>query len=209
MMSIHHYFKSFSDLERIIRGAGRFKFQEHNVASHSFKVVKYCQFFGTVEEQNGIAIDWKILYEKAVNHDYAEVLLGDIKTPVKYATPELRQILHHVEEQMMEQFIQQEIPSEFQAQYRLRFAEGKDESIEGRILALADKTDLLYEAYDEIAIGNPDRVFIAMFTDAVQVIAQSDLHSAHYMMNFVIPVMVEEQGEDSEIARLIRQYASE
>ena len=40
----------------------------------------------TVEEYHGNKIDWKSLYEKSLNHDFAEVFTGDIKTPVKYAS---------------------------------------------------------------------------------------------------------------------------
>ncbi|MBO1910287.1 hydrolase, partial [Microvirga sp. 3-52] len=68
-MGVHQYFKSLSDLEQIIRCPGKFKFQEHSVASHSFKVTKIAQFLGTVEEQSGQKVDWRVLYEKALNHD--------------------------------------------------------------------------------------------------------------------------------------------
>ena len=36
--------------------------------------------------------------KKALNHDYTERFIGDIKTPVKYANKELRQMLSTVEE---------------------------------------------------------------------------------------------------------------
>lgn len=74
----------------INRAPGYFKFEEHNVAAHSFKVTQAAQMLGDIEEQAGNEIDWRSLYEKALNHDYTERFIGDIKTPVKYATPELR-----------------------------------------------------------------------------------------------------------------------
>ena len=58
-----------------------------------------------IEENNGATINWKSLYEKTINHDFAEIFIGDIKTPVKHASPELKQMLSHVEEKMMEKFI--------------------------------------------------------------------------------------------------------
>ena len=69
-------------------------------------------FFGTLEEQAGTEIDWKSLYEKTINHDFAEVFIGDIKTPVKHASPELKSMLAHVEEKMMEKSIVEEIPEQ-------------------------------------------------------------------------------------------------
>ena len=50
------------------------------------------QYLATVEEHHGNTIDWKSLYEKALNHDFAEVFTGDIKTPVKYAKTELKML---------------------------------------------------------------------------------------------------------------------
>src|SRR5690606_13385382 len=147
---IHHYFKSLSDLEKIYRCPGKFKFQEHSVASHSFKVTKIAQFLGTVEEQAGEQIDWRLLYEKALNHDYAELFTGDIKTPVKYASKELKRLFNEVEEEMTKKFVEKEIPTEFQHIYLERLKEGKDETLEGRILSVADKIDLLYESFGEI-----------------------------------------------------------
>lgn len=68
-MGIHKFFTSLNDLERIIRAPGRFKFEEHNVAAHSWKVSQYALFFATIEERAGETIDWKSLYEKTINHD--------------------------------------------------------------------------------------------------------------------------------------------
>ena len=55
---------------------------------------------GDIEEQSGNEVDWRSLYEKALNHDYTERFIGDIKTPVKYATPELREMLAKVDDSL-------------------------------------------------------------------------------------------------------------
>ncbi len=101
------------------------------MAAHSWKVSQYAMFFATLEEMHGATVDWKSLYEKTINHDFAEVFIGDIKTPVKHASPELKQMLAHVEEKMMEKFIINEIPQEFQAIFFERMKEGKDQTLEG------------------------------------------------------------------------------
>ena len=109
-MGMHQYFKRLSDLEKLIRLPGKFKYFEHNVAAHSFKVTKIAQYMATVEEYHGNKIDWKSLYEKSLNHDFAEVFTGDIKTPVKYASKELKHLFSQVEEEMVDTFIKEEIP---------------------------------------------------------------------------------------------------
>lgn len=166
-MGIHRFFTSMNDLERIIRCPGKFKFEEHNVAAHSWKVSQYAMFFATIEENNGENIDWKALYEKTINHDFAEVFIGDIKTPVKHASPELKQMIAHVEDKMMEKFILEEIPEEFQPVFFHRMKEGKDATIEGRILEFADKLDQFYESFAELKRGNTDPEFILMYQEAL------------------------------------------
>lgn len=187
-MGMHAYFKSLSDLEKIYRCPGKFKYEEHSVAEHSFKVTKIAQFLGTVEEQAGSQINWKSLYEKALNHDYTEIFIGDIKTPVKYADPDLRERLAHVEETMADRFIGKEIPEQFQAAYRERFKEGKDETLEGKILSVADKIDLLYESFGEIQKGNPEQLFTEIYEESLDtILAFKEMQSVQYFLTEIMP----------------------
>ncbi len=193
-IGIHQFFTSLNDLERIIRCPGRFKFEEHNVAAHSWKVSQYAMFFATLEEMDGATIDWKSLYEKTINHDFAEVFIGDIKTPVKHASPELKQMLAHVEEKMMERFIIDEIPQEFQAVFFKRMKEGKDSTIEGRLLEFADKLDQFYEAFAELKRGNTDKEFVHMYQSALSKILAIPLEtSVHYFRTEILKDAVKEK----------------
>lgn len=193
-IGIHQFFTSLNDLERIIRCPGRFKFEEHNVAAHSWKVSQYAMFFATLEEMNGATVNWKSLYEKTINHDFAEVFIGDIKTPVKHASPELKQMLAHVEEKMMEKFIIDEIPQEFQAVFFERMKEGKDKTIEGRLLEFADKLDQFYEAFAELKRGNTDKEFVHMYQSALSKILTIPLEtSVHYFRTEILKDAVKEK----------------
>ncbi|MFJ8063504.1 YfbR-like 5'-deoxynucleotidase [Psychrobacillus sp. NPDC096426] len=194
-MGIHKFFMSMNDLERIIRAPGRFKFEEHNVAAHSWKVSQYAMFFATIEENNGANINWKSLYEKTINHDFAEIFIGDIKTPVKHASPELKQMLSHVEEKMMEKFILNEIPNEFQPVFFERMKEGKDETIEGRLLELADKLDQVYEAFAELQRGNTDVEFLKMYETALRKILHIPLpKSIAYFKEVMLQDIIAEES---------------
>lgn len=203
-LGIHHYFKSLSDLEMIYRCPGKFKFQEHSVASHSFKVTKIAQFLGTVEELAGKDVDWRLLYEKALNHDYAELFTGDIKTPVKYSSPELKRLFNEVEEEMTRKFIEREFPKEFQKVYLGRFKEGKDETLEGRILAVADKIDLLYESFGEIQKENPEPLFLEIYEEALSTILLfKEMTCVQYFLQEILPDMLRERFiEQSELVEI-------
>lgn len=192
-MGVHTYFKSLSKLERMYRCPGEFVFEQHNVASHSFKVAQYTQFLGEVEAKHGVEIDWKSLYEKALNHDYPEIFIGDIKTPVKYSSPEMREMIAQVEEGMTQKFVEEEFPEEFRAIYHDKLKEGKDGSVEGLILAVADKLDQLYESFEEIQRGNTDEVFVKIYRKALISIKAIELHCVDYFLENVLPEMLNER----------------
>lgn len=193
-MGLNEYILGLNNLEKITRAPGFFKFTEHTVAAHSYRVASIAQVLGDIEELNHQQVDWKSLYEKSLNHDYTERFIGDIKTPVKYASPELRGMLQIVEEKMTEEFIDQEIPVEFQEIYRRRLFEGKDETLEGQILAVADKIDLLYESFEEIVKGNPEVVYKEMFIEAVQTIQTfTHLVSVQYFLKEIFPELLDRE----------------
>ncbi|MCL6661112.1 HD domain-containing protein [Paenibacillus sp. ClWae2A] len=191
-MGIHTYFRSLNDLERIIRTPGKFKFEEHSVSAHSWKVVQYAKTLADIEEQHGVTIDWKKLYEITSSHDYGEIFIGDIKTPVKHYSLELRSMLQKVEEGMVEHFINENIPEEFQPIFRRQLREGKDQSVEGLILEVADKMDQVYEAFAELQRGNTEKEFIVMYRYALVKIKNIDLHCVQYFLEQILPDMIEE-----------------
>lgn len=192
MMGLNDFILGLNNLETITRAPGFFKFTEHTVAAHSYRVTSIAQVLGDIEEHHGVEIDWKSLYEKALNHDYTERFIGDIKTPVKYANKELRGMLQTVEEKMTDEFISQEIPEEFQDIYRRRLFEGKDDTVEGEILSIADKVDLLYESFEEIVKNNPEMVYKEMFLEAVQTIQEyKHRPSVTYFFEEIFPELLD------------------
>lgn len=144
-MGVHQYFKRLSDMERLIRLPGKFKYFEHNVAAHSFKVTKIAQYLATVEEE------------------------------------------------MVETFIEEEIPLQYRDVYKQRLQEGKDDSLEGQILSVADKIDLLYETFGEIQKRNPEELFFEIYEMSLETIIQFDhLASVQDFINNIIPEMLTE-----------------
>lgn len=210
-MGIHKYFQSLSDLEGIYRCPGVFKYQEHSVASHSFKVATIAQFLATVEDQSGHTVDWKKVYERAINHDYSELFTGDIKTPVKYALPKLRELFSQVEGSMTQEFLDHQFPPEFRKVYESRFKEGKDDSLEGRILSVADKIDLLYEAYGEIQKGNPEPLFFQIYQEALSsIIKFREMPSVSYFIHVILKELIEEETtEQKRIKEITTNLLSE
>ena len=210
-MGMHQFIQGLSNLETLRRAPGFFKYQEHSVAAHSFKVAEIAQMLGDVEELAGNKVNWQMLYEKSLNHDYTERFIGDIKTPVKYATPTLRQMLADVEATMTENFIKNEIPRDFQDRYRRRLSEGKDETLEGQILSVADKIDLLYEGFGEIEKGNPEQVFLDIYSESLSTILQfKNRPSVRYFLDEALPDMLDEKFASwDQLAKLTKETMAE
>ena len=128
------------------------------------------------------------------HHDFAEIFTGDIKTPVKYASGELKKLFSQVEEEMVDHFINEEIPEPYQAIYRERLQEGKDDSLEGQLLSVADKIDLLYETFGEIQKRNPEQLFFEIYEMSLETIMQFDhLSSVQDFIENIIPEMLTEK----------------
>ncbi|AIQ67561.1 YfbR-like 5'-deoxynucleotidase [Paenibacillus graminis] len=206
-MGIHKYFRSLNELERIIRCPGKFKFEEHSVAAHSWKVVQYAKTLADIEEQNGAVIDWKKLYEITSSHDYGEIFIGDIKTPVKHSSLQLRSLIQQVEEGMIDNFIKEHIPEEFKSIFYQQLREGKDESVEGLILEVADKMDQVYEAFAELQRGNTEKEFVVMYRNALIKIKNIELKCVEYFLTEILPDMVNEETISSIDIRQITEEA--
>lgn len=198
-MGMHQYLSGLNELEMITRAPGYFKYQPHSVAAHSWKVAEAAQFLGDIEEAHGKEVDWRMLYEKALNHDITERFIGDIRTPVKYASSTLRHMLADVEDTLSDNFIRTEIPEELQEVYTRRLHEGKDDTLEGRILSVADKVDLLYEAFGELQKSNPEPVFTEIYKESLETIfAFRDMPSVAYFIKEVLPELLNEHFPGSE-----------
>ncbi|MGG1939482.1 YfbR-like 5'-deoxynucleotidase [Paenibacillus polymyxa] len=206
-MGIHTYFRSLNELERIIRCPGKFKFEEHSVSAHSWKVVQYAKTLADIEERNGVNIDWKKLYEITSSHDYGEIFIGDIKTPVKHSSKELRLLIQQVEEGMIAYFIEENIPEDFKAIFRKQLREGKDDSVEGLILEVADKMDQVYEAFAELQRGNTEKEFIVMYRNALVKIKNINLKCVEYFLENILPDMVKEETPSSIDIKKITEEA--
>ena len=116
-----------------------------------------------------------------------------LKPPVKYASRELKKLFSQVEEEMVDTFIKEEIPKQYQNVYRERLQEGKDDSLEGQILSVADKIDLLYETFGEIQKRNPEPLFFEIYEMSLETIIQFDhLNSVKDFIDNVIPEMLTE-----------------
>ena len=105
-------------------------------------------------------------------------------------------MLSHVEEKMMEKFIREEIRTDLQEIFFHRMKEGKDETIEGKLLEFADKLDQFYESFAELKRGNTDKEFVHMYQIALNKLLQIDLPvTVSYFRDYILEDALKEETQ--------------
>jgi 5'-deoxynucleotidase YfbR-like HD superfamily hydrolase len=135
-------------LRRVRRYGRSIVFQTEYVAEHIFYTTLYCYWIAKwVEDQkrtydNGfpIKVEMERLLARAIFHDQDEAMSGDIDRPFKYADPRLKFELHRVAEMMFKDMLSRTWGGDAELVEGLMegWNNNKDETIEGRVLALAD-----------------------------------------------------------------------
>jgi putative hydrolase of HD superfamily len=116
-------------------------------------------------------------------------------------------MLQKVEEGMIAHFIDEHIPEEFKPTFRRQLREGKDDSVEGLILEVADKMDQVYEAFTELQRGNTEKEFVKMYREALIKIKNIKLHCVDYFLDHILPDMVNEAPNSPVDIRKITKEA--
>lgn len=156
------------------------------IASHSFTTSQAAQLLGVIEEQHGSIIDWKNLYEKVLNHDLFEAITGDILSHVKNHNPQMKKLVLQIEEELAEEAIFSTLPEEYVDRYKEILFNGKDNSVEGKILKAADAIDLVIECINEIRRNNPEEVFRKQYVEKIIELQNIDLISVQYFLEHIL-----------------------
>lgn len=176
-------------LNNIGRWANEFLHQRSSVAEHSFSVAQIAQLLGVLEEENGATLDWKRLYRKALNHDIPEAVMGDVISTTKNSNAEVKKALSLVEETLVEDNLLVCIEEPYRSIYREIIFDGKDETIEGKILSAADNIDALIECIQEVKLCNKEP-FLEKYGYILQKIKSIDLFSANFFVKNILPYII-------------------
>lgn len=88
----------------------------------------------------------------ALYHDCSEIFTGDLPTPVKYGSPDIRAAYKDAERQASDRLLSS-LPSAMDAQYRPCFEPDEETA---RIVKAADKLSALIKCIEELRMGNGD-----------------------------------------------------
>lgn len=203
-MGFGNLLKTVRKLNRMWRWANQYMTEDvrPTVSSHTFTVAQATQMLGVIEEKNGTPINWRNLYEKAINHDVKEAITGDILSHVKNRNKQMKALVQQIENELTEDYIFSKLPSEYVDIYRKILNNDKDETIEGQILEAADKIDALIEAIIELQRNNPEEEFFKCFIENIRFLRDMDLYSVKYFLNNILFELI---GDATELKKIAKQ----
>ena len=188
-MGLHNYLLAVRKLNNMGRWSTDFMHQRTTVSEHSFFVAQVGQMMALIEEENGNTVDWGKLFKKLLNHDVVEAITGDIISTVKHKNEQLRDMLNLLEREVAEEnlLINMEVP--YKDIYRDILLDGKDDTLEGKILKCADHFDAIMECIGEVRLNNLEP-FVEKYHAIMEKLLESDLISAKYFIETILPEIV-------------------
>lgn len=188
-MGLHNYLQTVRKLNNMGRWSTDFMHQRATVSEHSFLVSQIGQMLALIEEENGNTIDWSKLFKKLLNHDVVEAMTGDIISTVKHKNEQLRDMLNMLEKEVAEENLLVSMEEPYKSIYRDILFDGKDDTIEGKILKCADYIDAIMECVNEVRLNNLSP-FVEKYHSIVGNLLESDLVSAKYFNDKILPELV-------------------
>lgn len=182
-MDIGNYLLSIRGLMNLKRYQNLFLFKQRSVAEHSWSVAKTAQMLAYLEmDMFENEINMGLLLQKAICHDELEVITGDILSHTKRRTKAMKKATDSLEKSVFnEEYTKNFLPEGLAERFRPFTLDVKDGTIEGDLLKAADVIDTLYEAVEELELGNKN-YFNGVFTSSVKKLEEMELDSVHYFL---------------------------
>lgn len=197
---MYHFFAMLSRMKYINRWGLMRNTRSENICEHSLEVALVAHALATLGNQKfGKHYDPERAAMLAVLHDASEIITGDMPTPVKYHSEEIRRAYSEVEDLAVEHLVKM-LPEELRPQYReLMTMTGEQDGELRPLVKAADRISAVIKCVEERRSGNWD------FSQAEQTITKSikdmKLPEADYFMEEFLPsygLTIEEQDYTRE-----------
>ncbi len=188
-MGLHNYLQTVRKLNNMGRWSTDFMHQRTTVSEHSFFVAQVGQMMALIEEENGNTVDWNRLFKKLLNHDVVEALTGDIISTIKHKNEQFREMLNVLEVEVAEENLLTCMDEPYKSIYRKILLDGKDDTLEGKILRSADYFDAIMECVGEVRLNNLVP-FVAKYYSILDKLKEVELVSTKYFVDSILPELI-------------------
>lgn len=197
---MYPFFAMLSRMKYINRWGLMRNTRSENICEHSLEVALVAHALAAIGNKKfGRDYDPERAALLAVFHDAPEIITGDMPTPVKYHSEEIRKAYGEVEDLAVEHLVSM-LPEEFREDYRkaMTMTGERDQALRP-LLKAADKISAVIKCVEERRSGNRD------FSKAEQTITQAirdmKLPEADFFMEEFLPsygLTIEEQDYTRE-----------
>lgn len=188
------FFAMLSRMKYISRWALMRNTERENLSEHSLEtaiIAHALAVLGNVRFDRGLNPERVALL--AVYHDTPEILTGDMPTPVKYYSPQIRAAYSEVERTAGERLLAM-LPDDMRDSYRELLIPDEG-SLEHRLVKAADKLSALIKCIEERKAGNME--FVCAERSTEQSLRDMHLPEADAFLEEFIPaysLTLDEQG---------------
>ena len=146
------FFAYISRMKHIKRWALMRNSMEENIQEHSHMVAVLAHALATIRNRYFDGhVDVGEVTAVALYHDAAEILTGDMPTPIKYYNPEIRDSYKQVE-RVAEKKLLRMLPKELQEDYEHLLSPHDEDVLQ--IIKAADKLSAYIKCTEELKAGN-------------------------------------------------------
>lgn len=181
-MKIVGYLIKMRGLMNLKRYQNLFLFKQRSVAEHSWSVSRIAHSLALIEMyQFGKEVDMASLLQKTLMHDDLEVITGDILSHTKRRTPAMKRAVATLEKKVFSEEYANIIPGEWKDKFKSFTLDAKDDTLEGHLLHASDVIDTLFEALEEIKLGNRE-YFVDVLQNSLQKLFVMEIDSVQYFL---------------------------
>lgn len=154
----NQFFAMMSRMKYINRWALMRNTQEENISEHSLDVAMIAHnlaIISNVRFGNNLKVEKAALI--GMYHDSTEIITGDMPTPIKYHSKELRRAFQDVEDLASEQLLSM-LPEDIREYYRELFFPTEEDGYLWKLVKAADKISAYCKCIEEEKSGNTEFV---------------------------------------------------
>ena len=183
-----HFFAYLNRMRFIERWGLMYNIHTENIQEHSHQVAAIAHilallrnkyFDGTLNVERCVVL--------ALYHDMSEVITGDLPTPIKYFSPEIKKAYKEIEEVAHDKLLSF-LPADLQSEFHSIFAPIPADKAHWEIVKAADKISAYVKCQEELKTGNQEFSHAAdVIHDAIQNLG---LPEVDYFMEVFAPSVV-------------------
>ncbi|MBQ4473290.1 MAG: 5'-deoxynucleotidase, partial [Lachnospiraceae bacterium] len=155
-MTESHFFAMISRMKYIERWALMRNSIKENLSEHSLEVAMIAHVLATL---NNVRLGGSLDADRAaligLYHDSAEIITGDMPTPIKYYNPQIKEAFHAVEDVAGRRLIAL-LPEDLQEIYRPIFFKEEEDAYLWKLVKAADKLSAMIKCIEEEKNGNKE-----------------------------------------------------